>query len=265
MRDASLTVVGLGIRVPAHVTAETRACLEHADEVLYLVADPLAAAWVESVASRARPLHSFYEPGRNRSETYAAIVEEILARLRVGGNVCVAFYGHPGMLVDPSHKAIRRARSEGFEARMLPAVSAEDCLIADLGVDPGHLGCQSYEATDLLIHGREIDPSATLIIWQVGAVGNAEYTPGGDLSRVPVLVEYLERYYPPEHEVVCYEASLYPVCDASVRRISLAELADADVSPMATLYVPPAVRRAPDSEIVERLSQAGAAEAALRS
>jgi hypothetical protein len=34
---------------------------------------------------------------------------------------------------------------------MLPAVSAEDCLFADLGVDPGAAGCQSHEAADFLI------------------------------------------------------------------------------------------------------------------
>jgi hypothetical protein len=36
---------------------------------------------------------------------------------------------------------------------MLPAISAEDCLFADLGVDPADHGCPSYEATDFLVHG----------------------------------------------------------------------------------------------------------------
>ena len=34
---------------------------------------------------------------------------------------------------------------------MLPGISAEDCLLADLGVDSAHNGLQSLEATDLLI------------------------------------------------------------------------------------------------------------------
>jgi hypothetical protein len=37
---------------------------------------------------------------------------------------------------------------------MLPGISAEDCLFADLGIDPGIYGCQSYEATDFLANGR---------------------------------------------------------------------------------------------------------------
>jgi len=35
---------------------------------------------------------------------------------------------------------------------MLPGISAEDCLFADIGVDPGIYGCQSFEATDLFVN-----------------------------------------------------------------------------------------------------------------
>src|SRR3546814_12671609 len=35
------------------------------------------------------------------------------------------------------HKAIAQARAEGLEAHMEAGVSAEDCLYADLGIDPG--------------------------------------------------------------------------------------------------------------------------------
>ena len=59
----SLTVVGMGIQVPAHVTSEVRECLEIADEVLYLLADPVAGAWVEKVNPNARSLHHLYRPG----------------------------------------------------------------------------------------------------------------------------------------------------------------------------------------------------------
>jgi uncharacterized protein YabN with tetrapyrrole methylase and pyrophosphatase domain len=236
---ASLTVVGVGIEVPAHVTAEARASLERADEVLYLVAEPVAGAWIESVNARSRSLATFYEAGRNRNETYAAIVEEVLLRLRRGGDVCLALYGHPGIYATPSHEAVRRARMEGFPARMLPAVSAEDCLFADLGVDPGTAGCQSYEATRLVRHARRIDPSAALILWQPAIFGTSDYVPDGDFSRLPELVEYLERHYPPDHEVVCYAASPYPVAKPIVERVQLSRLSGRSIPRLSLLYVPP--------------------------
>ena len=258
MREGSLTVVGIGIEVPAHVTAETKALLERADEVLYLVADPLTASWLTSVNPRSRALHAHYRPGRVRSETYAAIVDEILERVRRGGDVCVALYGHPGVYAGLSHEAIRRADGEGFPARMLPAVSAEDCLFADLGVDPGIAGCQSYDATDLLIRKRELDPSAALILWQVAVVGRVDYVPEGDLSRLPLLVEYLERYYPSDHEVVSYAASPYPYLKPIIRRFPLSSLPESELPRLSLLYVPPAIRRVPDLAILEPSVQADA-------
>ena len=40
---------------------------------------------------------------------------------------------HPGVYVAPSHETVLRARAEGYPARMLPGISSEDCLFADLG------------------------------------------------------------------------------------------------------------------------------------
>jgi hypothetical protein len=50
--------------------------------------------------------------------------------------LCVALYGHPGVFACVGHEAIERARAEGIDAQMLPGISAEDCLFAELGVDP---------------------------------------------------------------------------------------------------------------------------------
>jgi hypothetical protein len=139
---------------------------------------------------------------------------------------------------------------------MLAAVSAEACLIADLGIDPSAHGWQSYEATELLIYERALEPTAALIVWQIGVVGNMGFAPDGDTTRVPLLAEYLSQTYPPAHEVVLYEASLYPICGPVVRPLPLSELAAADISPMTTLYVPPLPRRKADDTTLRRLAPA---------
>jgi uncharacterized protein YabN with tetrapyrrole methylase and pyrophosphatase domain len=249
----SLTVVGTGIQLAGQLTTEARAALVGADEVLYLMGDVVALRSLERLNPNSRSLQEQYVSGRPRAETYAAIVEEILAAVRSGGQVCVALYGHPGVFAQPAHEAIRQSRAEGFSARMLPAVSAEDCLFADLGVDPGANGCQSYEATDFLLRRRKVDTSAGLILWQISVVGNLTYAPEGDLSRLPVLVDCLCGLYPPSHEVVLYEASPFPGCGPAVERLPLAEVADAKVSLATTLYVPPKGPRKVDHDMVSRL------------
>ncbi len=252
----SLTVVGTGIRAGLHLTPESRDEIEAADELLYVASDPVASAWLESLHAHARPLNPLYRVGEDRREIYEAMVEAILEPVRHGRRVCAAFYGHPGMFVYPSNEAIRRARAEGFPARLLPAVSAQDCLFADLGVDPARHGCQSYDATDFLVHRRTPDMSAALILWQVGLIGAVRLSADPDPRGLAALAEYLLGHYPPGHEVTLYAASPYPIFDAHVERVPLASLAGAAVGSAHTLYVPPAKAPEPDREMLERLGMA---------
>jgi hypothetical protein len=242
----SLTVVGTGIRVGVHFTPEARAALLHADRVLHLGSDPVMRQWLAKLRPDATSLHSFYAPGKDRAETYREMVDAILAPVHAGHDVCAVFYGHAGVFVSPSHEAIRRARAAGYQATMLPAISAEDCLFADLGIDPGRTGCQSYEATNFLLTHRPVDASAVLILWQVGVLGEWDYGRKTDPRRLGLLVDRLVELYPAEHQVILYEASPFPVGDALAVRTPLGRLAVADVTAATTLVVPPRERATSD-------------------
>lgn len=235
----SLTFVGTGIRLAAHLTAEARAHIEGAGKLLHMVADPVTAAWLRELNPTAEPLERFSGRHKCRRTAYDEMVEEILVWVRRGLDVCVAAYGHPAVFVTPSHEAVRRARAEGFPARMLPGVSAADCLFADLEIDPGDTGCQMHEATDFLMRRPAFDPGSLLVLWQIAAIGRKD----NDFSDVGEAVETLSarlaERYGGEHEVALYEAALYPGDDAAVRRIRLVELAGAALVPVTTLVVPP--------------------------
>jgi uncharacterized protein YabN with tetrapyrrole methylase and pyrophosphatase domain len=234
--------VGTGIRIGVQLTPESRAAIDAADELLYVNAEPLGDRFIASLHPRARSLASLYRDGVPREQVYEAIVEAILVPVRAGSRVCAAFYGHPGVFVRPSHDAVARARAEGHDARLLPAVSAEDALFADLGVDPALYGCASFDATAFLARRRPVDTTAALVLWQVAAVLEPRaVAPGSHGAHLDVLAARLLELYPPEHEVVLYEASPFPAADALVERLPLAGLAQARPTPQATLYVPPAL------------------------
>jgi hypothetical protein len=220
--------------------------------LFYLFADPVPAGWVRGLNPSAESLERFYAPGKLRSETYEEMVEEILSSVRKGLKVCAVFYGHPGVFGFPPHEAIRRARSEGFAAEMLPGVSAEDCLYADLGIDPGD-GCQSFEATNFLLFPRSFDPCVSLVLWQVAAIGEPRGTDHPNREGLTVLADRLERFYGADHEVILYEASPYPVGGPSFQRLRVRDLRTAEVGAMTTLYIPPKDRPAPDLEMFDRL------------
>jgi len=251
--SGSLTVVGTGIRLGSHLTREARLLLESADVVLSVVAEPGMQAVLEELNPETRSLHDLYELGESRAEAYEAMAEEVLRHVREGKKVVAAFYGHPGVFVAPSHEAVRMARAEGYKATMLPGISAEDCLFADLGVDPARFGCQSYEATDFLVHRRRIDPTAVLVLWQIGTVGSVVASATTRPTGLPVLVEALLEHYPTEHEVTVYEASPYPGFDPLVRTVGLGELSAERVTALSTLYVPPREKAALDLTMLDRL------------
>ena len=257
-KPGSLTCVGTGIRLAAHLTTEARAHLTGAEQLLHLMGDPLSSEWMLELNPSAESLGQFYERSKDRRITYRQIADEIVRRVRTGVDVCVAHYGHPGVFVQPSHLAIAGARAEGYAARMLPGISAEDCLFADLDLDPGHRGCQSFEATNFLVFRRRFDPTVLLVLWQVGSIGRLD-SDFGDLSQpLGVLGSVLESNYGADHEAILYEAGRYPGAEGRAERVRLGELGQATVSTITTLVIPPLPDRSPDQEMAERLGMAAA-------
>ena len=239
-RPGSLTIIGTGIRAQ-HLTPEALAEIRAADELLYVAAEPHLEAWLETLHERVVSLKHHYAAEVDRAATYEAMVETMLQPAREGRRVAAAFYGHPGVFVTPSHAALARARAEGIPARMLPAVSAEDCLYADLGLDPGRTGCQSYDASHFVRRRPPLDTGALVLLWQISVVGERRAITEPRREGLRELTETLLEHYAPEHVVVVYEASPYAVAEGFVERIQLQELPAHDVGPLATLVVPPAV------------------------
>lgn len=258
----SLVIVGSGIKSLAHLTIEAEGWIRKADVVLYCVSDPATEFWIRKNRPESIDLRALYSDHLQRTEVYDVMVERLLGPVRQGKVVCAVFYGHPGLFVMPTHRAIERARAEGYSARMLPGVSAADCLYADLGFDPAESGAQFYDATDLLLHRRVLHPDNSVVLWQIGTVGNP--TSRGDASKLPILIEYLEQFYDRDCEVVHYQGSVFTICEPVVERISLCELGiGARVTNMSTLYIPAQKRPAVDAEMARRLGLAreeGAAE-----
>lgn len=253
-----LSLVGTGIRLSGQLTTETINLIRHADRVLAVMTDPLALDYLADLNPNTHSLHHHYAVGRQRDRTYEQMVEDILAPMRKGEKVCAAFYGHPGVFVWPSHEALRRARAEGYSAEMYPGLSAEDCLFADLSLDPARSGCQSFEAMDFLLFGRIFDPTASLILWQPIALGDlSRSTFKTDPRWVAALADVLMEHYPADHEIVVYEAASFPLDDPRIESVRLDALSDVSFTQASTLFVQPL--RAPKLSR-ERLKRLGVGE-----
>jgi hypothetical protein len=177
-----------------------------------------------------------------------------MTEVRAGKRVCGVFYGHPGIFAWSPHKVIEIARAEGFEAHMEPGISAEDCLYADLGIDPGRFGCQHFEASQLLFYERRIDPFGYLVLWQVGLVGDwslTRFQTGPEYRQV--LVDLLNLDYPLDHEVIIYRGATLPIEKPRIRRVALRDLPNVGLTAEETVVLPPAQALRPNIAMRERL------------
>lgn len=254
-RPGSLTCVGVGMTLGSHLSPLARSYIEQADVVFAGMSDGIVEKWIGEMHPDVRSLQPYYREGKSRMQTYREMVEAMLAPVRTGKKVVGAFYGHPGVFVWPSHKAIAIARREGHAARMEPGISAEDCLYADLGIDPGRCGCQHYEASQLLFYERRLDPSAWLVLWQVGVAGDqslARFTTGPKYRQV--LVDRLAADYPLDHEIILYRGATLPIEPPSIKRIALRELPATAIEQDVTVVLPPARKLKPNRELRARLS-----------
>lgn len=257
-QQGKLICVGTGLRMAGQMTPLARSYIETADVVIGAVPNALARQWVKDISKEYVCLMSHYDDcdvdGKNRHDTYRRMSDTILAEVRAGKTVCAAFYGHPGIFACISHMAIKAARAEGYSAEMLPGISAEDCLVADIGIDPGATGMQSMEATQFMIFERRIDPTALLILWQPFVAGELTLKRfDTTTAKLQVLVDKLARDYPLDHSVILYEAATNPLEKTRMDTILLRDLPNAVLSGITTLVIPAAFPMKRDQAIMAQL------------
>ena len=239
-KKGSLVNVGLGMTLGAHITPISKNYIKKADIVFVAASNNIVEQWVETMNDNVISLQQFYKEGTSRMITYKKMVEVIMQEVRKGKKVCGAFYGHPGVFAWPPHQSIKQARLEGFKAHMEPGISAEDCLYADLAIDPGTYGCIHYEASQFLFKNKKIDTTSYVILWQVGVAGDrtlARFSVGKDEKQV--LVDELLKYYKVDHKVILYECALLPIEKPRIEKIKLCELALKNVTLKTTVIIFP--------------------------
>ena len=252
-----LVVIGSGIESVGIALGDHK-LIESADKVLFCVADPATIVWLKQLRPDALDLYVLYGENKPRYTTYMQMAEAQLYWVRQGLKVVVIFYGHPGIFVLSTHRAIKLARREGHKATMKASVSALDTLCADLGVDPAHPGLQTHEATDALMRQRIPDTSLHVVLWQVGLIGELGYRRQGYLNNnFSYFVSWLQRVYGDDYEVTHYIGSRYPTIPPLIERYRLRELHNPEtqlkITGISTFYLAPRDVRPSDRQVMKDL------------
>ena len=252
-KNKKLSLVGTGIKTLSHLTKEAEAHIKQADIVLSLVNEPVMMEWIEKYSKKNINLDKIYFNSKERKDSYSNITEFILKALNEYDFVCTVFYGHPTVFASPGVEAIKKADDLGVETFILPGISAEDCMFADLKINPGDCGCFSVEAMDLILYNRNFDKNSHLIIWQVAMIGNIGHSKGVNKEAVKILNEHLLDIYPKNHSVYLYEASIYPGMRCRTLKVELVNLSLQEFTTITSLYIPPLDKSLIQPEILKRI------------
>lgn len=248
-----LALVGCGIKAISHFTTEFKAYTSSAEKVLYLVNEPITKLWIETHSKNSESLDSIYFSENNRQSAYDKIKEKILTDLNIYNFVTVVFYGHPTVFADPGLEAIITANKKSIETIILPGISTENCLYADLAIDPGQFGCFHIEATELLLYDKIIEPTAHLCIWQVGMIGNfSSPKQNQENKHLDLLKIKLLDYYPENHISILYEAAMYPSIEPNICTFSLKNIENQRFTTLSTLYIPPLPQKKINQEVLNQ-------------
>ncbi|MDF1760348.1 MAG: SAM-dependent methyltransferase [Coxiellaceae bacterium] len=238
-----LVICGGGIKAISHLTQETIASIENADITLYLVNEPVNEKWIQHHAKSYDDLAKIYFSSAQRKQCYRKITKHIINQTNTFNNVCVVFYGHPCVFAQSALAAAHELEDRNdILVKMLPGISAIDCLYSDLKINPASHGCQSYEATDFLLYKKKFDPRCHLVLWQFGLLGMTRHkrTKTSHHKLYQIMQAELAAKYPHNHPAIIYEASLYPEFKPTIIQTSIEKIsADMPLTKISTLYIPP--------------------------
>jgi hypothetical protein len=240
------------------ITREVESVLRRSREILYLDHGFGLREYLESVCATVTALFPIgYKENESRANAYDRMSAHVLKAALKHPPVTFATYGHPKVHVYPTVQITEAAKLLNLRVQVLPGISSLDCLLIDVGLDPGFDGLQMYEATDLLVRDRPLQPDVPCFLWQIGPIESSLYSTRGSVpERFERLKQHLLKYYPPSHRCQAVTTSTYPLLPAEIESFTIDELPEklCEVSPVATLYIAPAgSRKVANFELVEAL------------
>jgi precorrin-3B methylase len=236
-------IAGLGLQTAGHVTREVEQAIRSSREVLYLDTGVATKSFLEPLCARITSLYeeSYLDEGL-RVNAYEHMAARVVEAALDHPPVVFAIHGHPLVAAYPPFLVLELANALDLRVTVLPGISAIDAILADLRLDPVVHGVQMYEATDLLLRRRPLQPEVPAILWQIGPLETCLHSMRVSRpERFSRFIAHLRQFYPARHEVVAIYCSPHPVLPPAILRFALEDMGEhaEEIHAGFTLYVPP--------------------------
>lgn len=249
---------GLGITPSHHMTREVETVIRRSKEVFFLSNSYGCKEYLETLCPKVTDLYSLsYKEGSERLDAYNTMSATVINAALNNSPVSFVLYGHPSVFCYPPRQILQAAQLLGLKVKVLPGISSMDCIFSELNLDPGLHGLQMYEATDLLLRQRPLQPDVPCLIWQVGTVESVLYSKASNKpERFSRILNHLLKYYPSDHKIGAIFVSTYPLAPTKkiVFRLDEIESQYQYLHQGVTLYIPPInIRPIADKDLLEEI------------
>jgi len=243
----SIYIAGLGLQTVSQITLEVEAAIRSSREVFFVDTGVATLRYIEALCARVTPLYEeSYSIDRPRVSAYEHMAARVVDAALDHPPVTFALHGHPLIASHPPFLVLELAHALNLEVAVLPGISAIDTILADLRLDPVVHGIQMYEATDMLLRRRPLQPDVPAVVWQIGPIETCLHSMRVSLpERFTRFVAYLRQYYPARHEVAAIYSSPHPILKPEILRFPLEDMGQyaKHIHSGFTLYIPPAAAR----------------------
>jgi uncharacterized protein YabN with tetrapyrrole methylase and pyrophosphatase domain len=255
--DRRLYIIGLGVKIPAHITIEATAALSRCGRVYTLIQEP-PAVWMPSGSAAKIPVVNvlgMYVEGALRVQNYDRVVQSIVAAITEFPEIGYVTYGNPLIYDSVAQKLVLYARDAGLPYHVVPGISSIDTILCDLGTDMAP-GIQIYEASWLVASQTPLNPAVATILLQMGHFGSsrAHYRERRPAKALQDLSVYLCSFYPPSHTAFLVQSS-DKAQPAAIKQVRLDELCRVNPRDWAeSIYIPPSEPARLDEQMAARLA-----------
>jgi uncharacterized protein YabN with tetrapyrrole methylase and pyrophosphatase domain len=251
-------VVGTGIIPAFHLTREAENAMRQSREILYVDRSFGIEEVLKQYGAKLTDLYSVtYTEGGDRFDAYREMASRVIQAAIHNPPVTLALYGHPLIYCFPPFLVDAGASMLDLKVKIIPGISSLDTLFIDLKIDPCTQGIQMYEATDLLLRRRPIQPDVPCVIWQIGSVETQLFTlKGNSPKRFERIKKYLGKFYPDDTPMFAVYCTSMPLVPSNIIEFTLGTIDDValDLHQGVTVYIPPLEFRAvKDEEILKAM------------
>lgn len=251
-------IVGLGLRIPEHVTGEAREALSQCSRI-YAIVQERPDLWLNSSdpnRTEVINLLSLYTENAVRKDNYDRATETILSAAKDSGPIGYVTYGNPMAYDSVAQSLVLRGKELGLRIKVLPGISSIDTLLCDLGLDLAP-GIQICEASWMVAAGIIPQPSYALLLVQIGMFGSlrTHYQTLPNPKSLDSLSAYLIRFYPRTHSVFLVRSAGGRESVARIREVQLGKISEVEVECIlnASLFVPAVQEATIDEGMLKRM------------